>query len=288
MLRSYAALFQGPLKTLCTPCLVILSLFLSGTSWASSPPTETKVIGYGHVDSVTFDGQRVTALGWAADVQVDQPINMINIFLNGQAVYIGSFERFPRPDVASVTSRPDWLNSGWKASFELPDEVEPGEYAVSANTRTRVGESFVLVPSAAAQTLSIPQTHKNHKKLVLTVKLTLLGGILFLIAGFIKSAVITQGINRRFSTGLSEPAMFTALVLLVSCLFVGMGLTGSSLSLGQASSPIIEMDGTNIMGQDQPIRSDEWMVQTPLAIAQFNHVHDFRWSIETLAKMAKT
>ena len=275
MLRSYAALFQGPLKTLCTPCLVILSLFLSGTSWASSPPTETKVIGYGHVDSVTFDGQRVTALGWAADVQVDQPINMINIFLNGQAVYIGSFERFPRPDVASVTSRPDWLNSGWKASFELPDEVEPGEYAVSANTRTRVGESFVLVPSAAAQTLSIPQTHKNHKKLVLTVKLTLLGGILFLIAGFSKSAVITQGINRRFSTGLSEPAMFTALVLLVSCLFVGMGLTGSSLSLGQASSPIIEMDGTNIMGQDQPIRSDEWMVQTPLAIAQFNHVPRF-------------
>lgn len=254
---------------ICLTLGLLLSCTVSASAQAAEPP------GYGHVDSITFDGQRVTATGWAADLKGDQLINIVNLYLNAQTVYTGSFERFPRPDVASVTNRPDWINSGWKASFELPDDIEPGEYAVSANTRTRTGESFVLAPSASAQKLVIPETHQSHKKLVRTVKLLIAGGLLFLIAVFIKSAVITQWINRKLSVGLSEPVMFSLSILLVSFVFIGMGLTGSSVPLGQASSSIVEMKSTNIMGQDQPIRSDEWMIQTPLAIAQYNHDPQF-------------
>lgn len=264
-------LLNRPRQTLYALCILILGLLLQTTAQASQTPGEIKVAGYGHVDSIAFDGQYVTASGWAADAQADQAINTVNLYFNGKTVYVGSFERFPRPDVASVTNRPDWQNSGWKVSFELPDEIGPGEYTVSANTRTRTGESFVLVPTVAAQTLSISEAYKHHKKLVRTVKLIITGSLFILIMGFIKSAVITQWINRRFTVGLSEPVMFSFLVTLISALFVGIGLTGSSLHLGQANSSLIEIDGANIMGHDQPIRSDEWMVQSPFAIAQYNH-----------------
>jgi len=51
-----------------------------------------------------------------------------------------------------------------------------------------------------------------------------------------------------------------------------MGLSGSSLSLGIQQSPFVQGDMTKIWGKDQPIRSDEWLVLTPLAIAQYNHI----------------
>jgi hypothetical protein len=241
--------------------------------WGGEQPSAAA--GRGHIDLITYENNHITAQGWAAAEQANRQITSIAILLDGKEVYAGAFERPLRPDVAEIFQRPQWLNSGWRTSFEIPDDIKTGEYPVTAIAKTATGESITLTPSATTQKIYISQDPGNDKRLVRNIKLIIACSVLVLIAVFIKSAVITQRINRRFALGISEPALFSIVVLLVSLLFVGMGLTGSSLKNGQASAPFIELDGANIMGHDQPIRSDEWLVQTPFAIAQYNHKPKF-------------
>jgi len=74
------------------------------------------------------------------------------------------------------------------------------------------------------------------------------------------------------------PARIAALALLA--LFaglVGFGTTGSSLDVGfrDGQDLILAIDHVRIAGTSRPIRSDEWLVFTPLSIAQYNHVPAF-------------
>ncbi|MCD5979445.1 DUF7657 domain-containing protein [Pseudomonas quasicaspiana] len=253
-----------------TLCIALLMSIYCSTVWATEPQ-QSPAAGRGHIDLITFENNRITAQGWAAAEQASRQITSIAVLLNDKEVYAGVFERPLRPDVAEIFQRPQWLNSGWRVSFEIPDGIETGEYPVKAVARTATGESITLTSSATTQRIYIYQDPANDKRFIRTIKLVIACSILFLAIVFIKSTVITQRINQRFTLRLSEPALFSTAVLLVSFLFVAMGLTGSSLHHGQASAPFVEMDSVNIMGHDQPIRSDEWLVQTPFAIAQFNH-----------------
>lgn len=90
---------------------------------------------------------------------------------------------------------------------------------------------------------------------------------------------------------LSVPT-FTILIFLS---LVGLGLTGSSIALltqGTASTPnpIVSSEGKSqiFAGKPRGIRSDEWGVITPLAIAQKNHTPRFPLSIPTWDRMART
>ncbi|MCI8210922.1 hypothetical protein AUC61_15410 [Pseudomonas sp. S25] len=252
---------------------LLLSIYCS-TVWATEPQL-SPAAGRGHIDLITFENNRITAQGWAAAEQASRQITSIAIRLDDKEVYAGVFEKPLRPDVAEIFQRPQWLNSGWRVSFEIPDGIKTGVHAVTAIARIASGESITLTPSATAQSLYVYQDPANDKSVIRPIKLIIAFSVLFLAIAFIKSTAITQRINHRFALGLSEPALFSSFVLLVSFLFVGLGLTGSSLHHGQANAPFVEMDSIRIMGNDQPIRSDEWLVQTPFAIAQFNHEPPF-------------
>lgn len=249
-------------------CLIILGGALSASSWASTPLPELNATGQGYVDSITFDGKRVSASGWAASDSSNAPITTIRIFLAGNTVYDGGFESTPRPDVASSKQRPDWQNSGWKIAFELPDDIKAGDYAVTASVHTADAGSITLT---STQTLSITDAQKNQKDLIRIITVVMAGAALFLAVCFMKATALTTWINRSVVWRVSEPVFFSLCVVLVALLFVGMGLTGSSLPLGQKHAPFVQMNSTNILGHDQPIRSDEWLVLTPFAIAQYNH-----------------
>lgn len=251
--------------------VILIGAFLAASVWAGSSPSGTIIDAKGHVDAISFDGQRVNVLGWAATNQPNMTLTTVSISFNGKPVYEGGFENFPRPDVAGSTGRADWLNSGWKVSFELPDEVKAGHYIVSADAKTASGHTIRLATSDASQTVSIEATHREEKSLIRTVKISIACALIFLVTCFMKSAHVTDLIRSRFGIRVSEPSFFSLAVLLVSLLFVSMGLTGSSLQLGQASAPFIQVDSINVMASNQAIRSDEWLVITPLAIAQYNH-----------------
>lgn len=103
------------------------------------------------------------------------------------------------------------------------------------------------------------------------IKLIIVIALLGLAFGFIKTALLRRQIKTRLGTELSEPALFSCCVVAVFLMFTALGLTGSSLNLGLRQTPFVEADMKRVWGYEQPIRSDEWLVITPMAIAQYNH-----------------
>lgn len=225
----------------------------------------------GYIDSVTLEGGKVHAQGWVATDRDAKPVTILNIFLNEILVYEGDFEHWSRPDVAKIMNRPQWSSSGWRVSFELPESLAQGTYEVAAIAQTSSGDQIRLKPSKAAEKLPVMQSTKDGGGFIRGMKLVIGLSILFLAVCFVKAKSITDWLRDKLNVKVSEPLLFGASVLMVSLVFVGFGLTGSSLSLGRASAPFIKLDSARVIARDQAVRSDEWLVLTPLAIAQYNH-----------------
>lgn len=254
--------------------LSILSLtlvLLSHCAGAFASANLNNAKGEGFIDTITLTDNRVNVQGWAAPEQANQQITAIKIMFDNTSVYQGSFARLQRPDVANAYARPQWSASGWRVSSEIPDEFSPGVYSVTAQAQTSAGEWIQLTASQAAKQISISSNAREEKLLIRNVKIVIACALLFLAVCFIQARPLTLFINTRFRLNLSEPVVFSGCVLLVASLFVSLGLTGSSLGLGQPNAPFVQMNSTQIMGQNRAVRSDEWLVITPLAIAQYNH-----------------
>jgi RHS repeat-associated protein len=91
-------------------------------------------------------GGSVTVGGWAADPSQNPgaPASRVEIEIDGQ--YLGTATLgFQRPDVVNITSRPDFLNSGWYFTGPITN-VDPGEHTIGARVYLYSGESY-LVPA---------------------------------------------------------------------------------------------------------------------------------------------
>ncbi|MEN1832202.1 hypothetical protein AAIM60_04925 [Pseudomonas lijiangensis] len=104
------------------------------------------------------------------------------------------------------------------------------------------------------------------------IKFIIVAALLGLALCFIRTEWLRRSLKARLKTDLPEHTLFSGCVLIVFMLFTALGLTGSSLDLGVRQSAFIESDMTRVWGHEQPIRSDEWLVLTPMAIAQSQHV----------------
>lgn len=102
------------------------------------------------------------------------------------------------------------------------------------------------------------------------IKTLVVIALLGLAISFIKTNLLARQLG-RLGLNLSEPAVFSGCVVLVFLTFTALGLTGSSLNLGVRHTPFVEADMKRVWGHEQSIRSDEWLVLTPLAVAQYNH-----------------
>jgi hypothetical protein len=80
---------------------------------------------------------------------------------------------------------------------------------------------------------------------------------------------------RQLSAGrirnLLSPGICGGAIALIFALLVAAGISGSSLSLGTAYTPFLDLNPARILGKDRPIRSDEWMLFTPMALGQAVH-----------------
>ncbi|MEE5098686.1 hypothetical protein V2J88_04350 [Pseudomonas alliivorans] len=103
------------------------------------------------------------------------------------------------------------------------------------------------------------------------IKLIILTALLAIAISFIRTAWITRTVSTGLKIRMSEPTAFSLCVVFLFLLFTALGLTGSSLNLGLRNTPFVDADMTRIWGHERPIRSDEWLVLTPMAIAQHNH-----------------
>ncbi len=225
----------------------------------------------GVTDLISVEGNQIIAQGWAGPDKATQQVSSISVWLADNKVYDGGFERYERPDVVNVTQRNDWLRSGWRLKFSIPDDIKAGNYPVRILAKLDTGKTATLEPNNSSNFLFIDGSTNKGKHIAKTIKLTIALTFIFTLITFFKAESITVWLNSKTGKKLEPATLFGSYLILVFILFLSLGVTGSSLKYGLSQAPYIKAEITNISGNDQSIRSDEWLVLTPLAIAQFNH-----------------
>jgi hypothetical protein len=92
---------------------------------------------------------------------------------------------------------------------------------------------------------------------------------------FVLAENVSRWLSSNTSRYLPPPVIFGLALSLCYLISVGMGLTGSSLKIGLKKTPFVQAGIVNIFGKEQPIRTDEYSVFTPFAIAQYAHQPKF-------------
>lgn len=106
---------------------------------------------------------------------------------------------------------------------------------------------------------------------VTIARVILIALLVLLCIVYFQADYLTNQIFSRANYLIKPPVFFGLILLLCFGVMISLGVTGSSLRIGIQATPVVQSDVTNVWGKDQPIRSDEWIISTPLAIAQYNH-----------------
>ena len=264
--KSYLGLF-----------ILIIWHILIGQVFAQQNSTSSAEI-QGYIDSFIVNEEKFHAQGWAAPTDLQTNIVSIIIKLDGIKVYEGSPERFNRPDVTKATNRADWIMSGWRIESALPPQIKNGKYDIEVAATLDNGHTEKLLNSAQAQQVYIGETLEQGLPSNWKIKIFVLSIFAFLIIIYFTSHKITNFFSQgesRFIRFFTPSLIFGYALSLGFFGLVALGITGSSFSLGLAQTPYVNSNVQHISGTNQPIRSDEWLVFTPLSIAQYNHVPRF-------------
>jgi len=269
-------------------------MFGSANSIAADESGSVPSLASGFVDDLILNESSIIASGWVAPTNSDDKVVSILIKLGDQVIYDGPYESFNRPDVVAAMGRNDWLNSGWRVESKIPSGLKSGDYLTSAQVKIENG-NYVSIPINERISLlklefdsgnykSAPVNAVDASSTVLAkstysnVRTTLIVGILLFplltIAAFYFAQTAAASIGQRFKCQVN-PVVFPVMAVISAFFFlVATGITGSSFELGLKQSPVIS-DGYELWGNPNPIRSDEWLILTPLAISQLNHEPKF-------------
>ncbi|MBI3524593.1 MAG: hypothetical protein HY066_08695 [Betaproteobacteria bacterium] len=247
-------------------------LFLAVPIPATAGPDQLPQLAIqGHVDSFVVVGGEIVARGWAGPTDTDRKIASLSVWLGNTRVYEGAFERFERPDVVAATGRNDWLRSGWSIRVELPSNLKGGEYSVKVLAKLDDGNSVKLVLNKQVETIFLNGNFHQESRTIRGAKLALIVIFFLLCAVYLKADYLAHWIYFRTKYLIKPPVIFGLVLFLSFGTLVSLGVTGSSFGLGYQQTPFVQSDAINIWGKNRPIRSDEWLLLTPLAIAQYNH-----------------
>lgn len=90
------------------------------------------------------DGGNVVVSGWAGCANRSSPAVKVEILVDGRPMATAGGS-LPRPDVAAAFGRPDFGQSGWKASFAA-EGLKPGAHPLTARVTCAGGETGTLPP----------------------------------------------------------------------------------------------------------------------------------------------
>lgn len=231
---------------------------------------EAAAPGEGRLERASYlaDRHQLVVAGWAAPAQPGVFTTNLVIRLGPQEIYRGRFERAERPDVVAATGRGDWLASGFTVRIALPRDAA-GAQTVTASMRMGDGREIELPVDPAFRELTLPPARAQPRLLALS--LLVLAALLPLVA----FAGVLRRRRPEDPVGVSDPvrgrSAFAASVVASFLLLVAGGWTGSSIALLQDDRAVASHDAVPWAGTARVIRSDEWQVLTPLAIAQAQH-----------------
>lgn len=235
--------------------------------------TTPETFAYGHVDRITVAEDSFEIQGWAAASIPSERTATISIRFGTATIYEGRFERLERPDVVNATGRSDWLRSGWRVVGPMPPLFRSGSYPVRVQIKLDSGHVVDLPRAREAEKVTFNRSSYLFQKISAWMVLISLCGLA--IVAFLHIESIAKRLTTALHMRISEWAVAAAALLFIFVAFVLVGFTGSSLAIGIKSTSYIEADLPVILGKSKPIRSDEWAVFTPLAIAQVNHSPQF-------------
>jgi len=253
---------------------IVLFSFLVGNSlntvYAEQIAT-SKAVSQGHVDSLVIEDGKLIIQGWAGAAEPNNRIISISIWAADTLLYEGKFERSERPDVVTATDCNHWLLSGWRISFALPINLKSAEYPIKVVAKSDNGDSIKLAMSPQFERIFID----NQSGRIWSVRFVLIFMLVVLFTAYFQADNISKLFFSRTTCLIKPPIIFGLILFLIFGVSLGLGITGSSFSSGLQQSPFVQSDLIKVWGKDQLVRSDEYLVLTPLAVAQYNHHPQF-------------
>ncbi len=261
-----------------TKLKIIISLFLI---FFSSITFSVESKGIGALDKVVVNGgspRIINAIGWVGVFPNGDEILGFNFYINDKKLESKSFKRFARGDVDAAYPDKSWKNSGFDLKISIPDEVGAGKYKIALEAITLDQNKINIgIDNKLYKYIVIEEPIKNNKtkKYIFYVIFGLI--FIFNIYLIINYKLFFQYTNKKFKLAISELATIHCSILSVFLVLVLFGVTGSSMQLLYENNDLISPQSlpSKIAFNPQPIRSDEWMIQTASAIAQYNHQPKF-------------
>ncbi|MDO4724721.1 MAG: hypothetical protein Q4A97_08160 [Comamonadaceae bacterium] len=250
-------------------------------SQAAPPKAPPQQAGQAFLESVQLDAQRrLTLSGWAGLYHGNAFITQATVWIGDTPIYTGRLGyAIDRPGVAQHTGRHLWQSSGFALPVRIPAHIAAGPARLRMQVLATDGSRIDVVPLHGSEQIDIPPAAQApvaaRWMLALALALPLLAWCL--------------GLERPRRAGPPSPARpaptaaalaadtvgarrFGLALLASLALLVGAGWTGSSLPLlleqANRAAPLVAHDAQLLYGQAQAVRSDEWLVVTPLAISQ--------------------
>ncbi|RRD66339.1 hypothetical protein EII19_10715 [Comamonadaceae bacterium OH2310_COT-174] len=254
------------------------------TSQAAPPSAQQQPqqAGQAFLESVQLDAQRrLTLSGWAGLYHSNAFITQATVWVGDTAIYTGRLGyAIDRPGVAQHTGRPLWQSSGFALPVRIPAHIAAGPARLRMQVLATDGSRIDVVPLHGSEQIDIPPAAQASLAARWMLWLALALPLLVWCLGLERPRRATdQPLAAPPTQAGAAQAVDTAgarrfgLALLASlALLVGAGWTGSSLPLlleqANRTAPLVAHDAQLLYGQAQAVRSDEWLVVTPLAISQ--------------------
>lgn len=241
--------------------------------------------------------------GWAISENVNDPVISIEIYFDDLLIAKTNQIDQIREDVARAFDNAQWAKSGWHITQKLPISLASKKYTPSAEAITRQGQRFKLNKSSLLSEVTIAEAFAPNLRQKALKALPFMLIALFAIAysGFILA------LNRGFLLRKYVKPQIELLITiwLVFACFVAAKVHGSQINLlfervapqntaitDNAALPVSISTLSKLFGADagrlinnipdeflfitpRQIRSDEWLVETPYAISQANHIPAF-------------
>jgi len=219
----------------------------------------------------TSGGLEFSAAGWVGADKPESGVMSLIVELGSDVIYEGHVERIERPDVVTATGRKDWLRSGWRINASIPTSIKNGEYDLHVRAKINDGTNVNLaVDNPQLKKLIINRVDVSHYQ-----KSLFLFGVILAIcsfyAVFMHGGMLAQAIGNKVGKPISPVTIAAVLVCFVFMGLVSLGITGSSLKILYDQTPFIDAKLDHVAFYAQDVRSDEWLVFTPMAIGQMNH-----------------
>ena len=261
--------FYGVRTSVLVPLLGFLAFVLcTGLALAD---TEQHNEFEGSIDAVFYDAplNQLQVNGWAWDTVTALPAAKLRISVRGHDYQANSLSRIARKDVATARAIPV-LETGFSSTIALSEALPGGLHPVEV-TAIFSDDRSVRLLSWSGETPRVPVDKPRSRHWIL----------LALVLGWIALAYVPrlrQWGDRAGNWVKTHPHRISTAIGATFLLLVAFGITGSSLQLlsqgpqGPFGLGAMEFKGSSArIFKPRDLRSDEWGVLTPNALAQWQH-----------------